>query len=160
MSPWSKIAALFVLTGALGSGVGLAQPEQAADRAEAAVTEYRSLSFLQSGGFIGVHHQIDVEFATKKIQMRARHDAPFQEATLTDAELALIKGAVTAANLPGARGPYLCRFCADQFRYEITLVTATGRKEVLWEDDSKAPRTLFDLGTVLRRVADLHFSLQ
>jgi len=154
MNRWSKIASLFILSSSLWGGACLAQKPQPSEKAEAPITEYRSLSFVQSGGFAGIYRQINVDFAAKRIQMRDRHDTTPREETLTNEDLASITAAVTAAKLPSAHGPYLCRFCADQFHYDITVVTTAHRHQVQWEDGSNAPQTLFDLGAVLRRIAE------
>ena len=158
MSRWSKIASLFVLSGLLASSACVVQAEQPPGNGRTGVTAEGSLSFVRSGGFADVYHQIDVDFATKRIQVRSARGAEPTEAILTDQDLASITTAVAAADIPHTRGPYVCKTCADQFLYDLTLVTGRSRYQAHWEDATSAPLELFKLGTLLRDIASRNFT--
>ena len=158
MSRWSKIASLFVLSGLLASSACMVQAEQPPENGQNCTTAEGSLSFVQSGGFAGVYHQIDVELASKRVQVRDARGAEPMDEILTDQELASITAAVAAADIPHTRGPYVCGPCADQFFYDLTFVEGRSRYQAHWEDGSSAPPELFKLGALLRDIAAGHFT--
>jgi hypothetical protein len=163
-----KVVALVMLAGSMGSAGcnvaredesgAVAAPGSSAGQTNAPVPEtdldrYR-ISFIQSGGFLGVHDEIDVDATTRQITLQR---GTSKTARLTPGEFASITDAIARANIPGAGGPYRCVGCADILLYDVVLDVGTSHNSVHWEEGSSAPRALFDLGKTLNDVAAIHF---
>jgi len=116
-----------------------------------------TLTYVQTGGIAGLHMELVVDTAAKKISYAGLRNNQPQSKDLTPDDLAPLSRALEEARYATFHGPLKGTPFPDAFSYALTLKAAGKDYNVSWTDGTTVPAPLAAVRSALAKLRDAKF---
>lgn len=113
--------------------------------------------YSQTGGFAGVHLEATIDLGYRILSLKKSRKELAKSTVLAAEDLQTLQRRLSAILFDRLKKSYRCERCRDQFSYKLNVKKMDREHSVSWQDQSGAPKALFDFRDEVSRLIGKYF---